>query len=49
MPPDKSDAKPEFAGLSRFTFPPRYAGEEERMLDEVMAAFADRSSDGIRS
>jgi len=40
------------AGVRRiepFHFSPRYAGEEERMLDEVMAAFADRSSEGIRS
>jgi ribonuclease Z len=40
------------AGVGRiepFHFSPRYVGEEERMLDEVMAAFADRSSEGIRS
>jgi ribonuclease Z len=39
------------AGVRRiepFHFSPRYAGEEERMR-EVMAAFADRSSGGMRS
>ena len=36
------------AGVRRvepFHFSPRYAGEEERMLSEVMAAFAGRSSE----
>ena len=36
------------AGVRRvepFHFSPRYAGEEERMLSEVMAAFAGRSAD----
>jgi hypothetical protein len=40
------------AGVRRIElshFSPRYAGEEERVLDEVMAAFADRSCEGIRS
>jgi ribonuclease Z len=37
------------AGVRRiepFHFSPRYAGEEERMLNEVMAAFSGRSSEG---
>jgi ribonuclease Z len=37
------------AGVRRiepFHFSPRYAGEEERMLSEVMAAFAGRTSEG---
>jgi ribonuclease Z len=32
-------------GVEPFHFSPRYAGEEERMLSEVMAAFAGRSSE----
>jgi ribonuclease Z len=37
------------AGVRRvepFHFSPRYAGEEQRMLNEVMAAFAGRASEG---
>ena len=37
------------AGVRRvepFHFSPRYTGEDERMLNEVMAAFAGRSSEG---
>jgi len=40
------------AGVRRvepFHFSPRYAGKEERMLNEVMAAFAGRSSDSRSS
>ena len=32
-----------------FHFSPRYTGEDERMLNEVMAAFAGRSSEGAGS
>ena len=32
-----------------FHFSARYVGEEERMLDEVVAAFADRYSEGAGS
>jgi ribonuclease Z len=38
------------AGVRRvepFHFSPRYTGEEERMLNEVKAAFADGSSEGV--
>ena len=40
------------AGVRRvepFHFSPRYAGEDERMLNEVMAAFAGRSLEGAGS
>ncbi len=40
------------AGVRRvepFHFSPRYAGEEERMLNEVMAAFCSQSSEGESS
>ena len=40
------------AGVRRvepFHFSPRYTGEDERMLNEVMAAFAGRSSEGSGS
>jgi ribonuclease Z len=40
------------AGVRRvepFHFSPRYGGEEERMLNEVMAAFAGRSAESGRS
>jgi len=40
------------AGVRRvepFHFSPRYTGEDERMLNEVMAAFAGRSSEGAGS
>ena len=40
------------AGVRRvepFHFSPRYTGEDERMLNEVMAAFAGRSSEGADS
>jgi ribonuclease Z len=40
------------AGVRRvepFHFSPRYTGGEERLLREVMAAFAGRSSEGERS
>jgi ribonuclease Z len=40
------------AGVRRvepFHFSPRYSGEEERMLNEVMAAFAGRSCEGTGS
>jgi ribonuclease Z len=35
--------------IEPFHFSPRYAGEEERMLNEVMAAFAGRSCEGAGS
>jgi ribonuclease Z len=40
------------AGVRRvepFHFSPRYSGEEERMLNEVMASFTGRSREGVRA
>jgi ribonuclease Z len=40
------------AGVRRvepFHFSPRYCGEEERMLNEVMASFTGRSREGMRA